>query len=454
MRTRTAKILKGVAITLLVLGVLYAIGVVVSSAKLRRAYAALEKGGRPMKPAEIIPPDVPGTENAALLYKSAILLLEAQPVPSAQAQDENLLGRLEELSRLFLTESLDAEQRAELEQLLAQNVVLQALSVVEQGTHRRQCRFDYDYEAGFNMIMPHLSGLRNLIRILGAKASLEAQAGRSKAAWDLAMSQLRFADAMRKDPVLISQLIRFSSIRVSCETIQKLCESDPPDDEHYRNLESLLLDYQDNTPLVLAFDGERLLGGEWVFNLLKTESGKVLGVGSGNDDESGLERLLMSLYAAFKPLSLADQAAYMRILGDHTRFAQQPYRLSEQNALDAPISRLHLVTSITVPALGRVYEVFWETVAQMRITRAGLAILQEKKAGNSFPDALEPFASKQAGDPFSDGPLRYRSADGGFVLYSVGPDQTDDGGRPRQKRQETGWDIVWQFPAGEQAEAQ
>ncbi|HUV64887.1 MAG TPA: hypothetical protein VMW24_13395, partial [Sedimentisphaerales bacterium] len=141
MRKRTVRILKGTGITLVVLGLIYAIATVVSSAKLRRAYADLEKAGRPMKSADIIPPAVPDAENAALLYESAILLLKAQPVA-----EENLLEYLGGLSGTFLTESLDADKRAELEQRLEQDVVRQALSAIEQGTHRPSCRFDYDYK--------------------------------------------------------------------------------------------------------------------------------------------------------------------------------------------------------------------------------------------------------------------------------------------------------------------
>jgi len=443
MRKRTVRILKGTGITLVVLGLIYAIATVVSSAKLRRAYADLEKAGRPMKSADIIPPAVPDAENAALLYESAILLLKAQPVA-----EENLLEYLGGLSGTFLTESLDADKRAELEQRLEQDVVRQALSAIEQGTHRPSCRFDYDYKAGFNMLMPHLSGMKNFMRILGAKACLEAQAGRSEAAWDLVETQLRFADAMRKDPVLISQLVRFASIRISCETIQKISEIAPPNDEQYRNLESLLLNYQDNTPLVLALDGERLLGGEWAFNLLREESGKIFALAAGDDDESELGALLMGLYSAFKPLSLADQAAYMRIMGDYTRSAQQPYSPGEQSALDAQISHLHVVTSMIVPALGRVKVLHRELIAHIRVTRAGLALLQYRKARSSFPGTLEGLDLKQANDPFSDGAVVYRPGPDGFVLYSVGPDRKDNGGTPKQKKQETDWDIVWQFPRG------
>ena len=308
MRKRTVKILKIIAIILVVLSLIYAIAVGVSSAKLRKAYAALEKAGRPMEPADIIPPEVPDPENAALLYESAILLLKAQPSPEG-----NLLEYLGGVSDKLIKESIEPDELAELQQLIDQEVVNQALSIVEQGIRRRSCRFEYDYKAGFNMLMPNLSSLRNLTRIIGAKAYLQAEAGRPDAAWDLVLIQLRFADAQRNEPILISQLVRFASIRTSCQTIQKICEVAPPNPDQYRSIESMLSDYEDRKPLILALDGERLLGGEWAFNILRSESPRALT--SSVSEELRLGEVLLRLYWAFKPLSLADHAAYVRLMG-------------------------------------------------------------------------------------------------------------------------------------------
>jgi len=445
MRKRTVKILKIIAVILVVLSLIYAIAVGVSSAKLRKAYAALEKEGRPMKQADIIPPDVPDAENAALLYESAILLLKAQPAP-----DGNLLEHLGGLCNEFIKESIEPDKLAELRQLIEQDTVTQALSIIEDGTRRRSCRFEHDYNAGFNMLMPNLSSMRNIIRIIGVKSCLQAEAGRSDDAWQLAQTQLRFADAMRNEPILISFLVRLASINTSCQTIHKICQVAPPDAEQYNIIENLLLDYEDRTQLVLVINGERLLGGEWAFNLLRNGSAKDLPVSTGTESE--LTQMLMSLYSAFKPLSLADQAAYMRIMAEYTRFVQQPYSPNDTRNIDRKVEqmqgRLHIVTSMLVPAIGHVKERYWEIIAQMRITRAGLALLQERKAQDVFPQTLEKLQLENLDDPFSTETLRYKSQGQGFILYSIGPDQKDNAGSPRQKKQKKDWDIVWSYTGG------
>ena len=466
MRKRTVKILKIIAIVLVVLSLIYAIAVGVSSAKLRRAYADLKKDGRPMKQTDVIPPEVPDSENAALLYESAILLLKAQPAPEGNlleylgegrqavndmemsaAPEGNLLEYLGGLSDKFIKESIEPDKLAELQQLIEQDTVSQALSVIEDGTQRRSCRFDHDYKAGFNMLMPNLSGMRNIIRIIGIKSCLEAEAGRSDTAWQFAQTQLRLADALRNEPILISFLVRLASIRTSCETIQRICETAPPSPGQYRNIESLLLDYEDRAPLVLAMDTERLLGGEWAFNLLR--NGSVGDLSATINQESGLGEVLLRLYSAFKPLLIADHAAYIRIMGEYTRFVQQPYPPNGASTIDKKAeqmqSRLNIVTSMLVPPIGRVNERYWEAIAQMRITRAGLALLQERMAQGAFPETLEKLKLKNLDDPFSKELLRYKTQGQGFILYSVGRDEKDNDGSPRQKKQEKDWDIVWSY---------
>jgi hypothetical protein len=448
MKKRTVKILTGIAIVLVVLGLIYAIAVSVSSAKLHKVYAALEKDGRPMEPWQVIPPEVPDTENAALLYKSAALLLKAQSAPQ-----ENLLEYLGDLSSTFIKESLASDKLAEFKQLIGQDLVTQALSIVEQGTRRGACRFDLNYDDGINMLLPHLSDLRNLTRILGAKAYLEAKTGNPDTAWEMVSTQLKFADAMRTEPVLISKLVRMSMIRLSCDTIKKLCEIEPPNIQQSGDIQSLLKDLDDIRPLIHSIDAERILLGEWVFNLTKDEMYKT-NLQNNQEDKSGLIFNLLFFGMTFKPLSLADHAAYLRFMHEGARLAEGPYSREQGEVLEKGIQKKrYILTSILTPAVFKVKEVHCRMIADLRITRAGLALLQDKQKQDAFPATLEALKLHNIKDPFSDGPLLYKAEGQGFVLYSIGPDQKDNDGSPKQKKQKTDWDIVWLFPGRQQDDA-
>jgi hypothetical protein len=98
------------------------------------------------------------------------------------------------------------------------------------------------------------------------------------------------------------------------------------------------------------------------------------------------------------------------------------------------------------PALFRVKEIHCQMIAQVRMAQVGLALLQYKQTEDTFPATLDILKLQNTNDPFSDGLLIYKTEGQGFVLYSIGPDQVNNDGSPRQKKQETDWDIVWQFP--------
>jgi len=437
MRKRTVKILKIIAIVLVVLSLIYAIAVGVSGAKLRRAYADLKNDNRPMRQAEVIPPEVPDAENAALLYESAALLLKAQPAPEG-----SLLVYLGGLSDKFIKETIDPDKLAELQQLIEQDVVTQALSIVEQGTQRRSYRFDHDYNAGINISRLNLSHLRRLTFILSAKARIEAQAGNLDNAWNMTRIQLRLADALLNEPIIISQLVRIAIIRMACRTIRELCAIAPPNDQQYRNVQELLAGFDDIAPMVRAIDGERLLFGEWAFNLPKNELYKII----QGLDLSGIKRRFFIFLTSLKPLFLADRAAYMRYMHKSAQFFEDPNSHVQADLKEEERhEKLHMQTSILAPAIFRVKEIHSEMTAELRITQAGLALLQHKQGRDAFPDTLDALKLSDTIDPFSAEPLRYKTQGQGFILYSIGPDEKDNGGSPREKKQEKDWDIVWSY---------
>jgi len=441
MKKKTIKILTIISIVIVLLSLTYAIAVSYSSAKLSQAYRDLEKDGRPVELTEVIPPEVSDSQNAALLYESAALFLKAQPAPNG-----NLLMYLGAHSDKFIKETLDSDKLTEFEQLMAQEKVLQALSMVEQGTQRDSCRYDLNYDDGLGIRLPHLHGLRNLIFIGCAKAQIEAKTGNPDTAWEMVRTQLKFADALRTEPVLVSQLVRMGMISLSCDTIKKLCEIAPPNDQQYRTIESLLGDLDEITSIVRAIDGERLLFGEWAFSLPKDELKETIG-GFSENYIPGIIHRFRFLRLTFIPLFLADRAAYMRFMHEGVRFAERPYSREQADVLEKGVQKKrYILTSILTPALFRVKEVHCRMIAYVRITRAGLALLQYKQTKNAFPATLEVLKLRNISDPFSDGVLSYKTEGQGFVLYSVGADQKDNGGSPKQKKQKTDWDIVWIFP--------
>ncbi len=81
----------------------------------------------------------------------------------------------------------------------------------------------------------------------------------------------------------------------------------------------------------------------------------------------------------------------------------------------------------------------------------GIAFLLDEYRVESgrYPENLDRLPKHPAVDPFSGEPYRYRMTDGGYVLYSVSANRTDDRGVPSSPQEKVvplnirEGDIVW-----------
>ncbi len=333
----------------------------------------------------------------------------------------------------------------ELQQLIRLDSVSLAMSIVERGAQRRTCRFDYDHDAGIYMLLTHLEDMRDLARLLAAKVCFEAQAGSLENAWDRVPTQLKLADAMIDEPVIISQMVYIKIVDLACQTIRKLCEIAPPSEQQYNEIAGLLESFDSVRPMIRAIDSERLLFGEWVFNLPKRELLKEPDFLDWPDDILGVVK------TCFKPTFLADRAAYLRMMLKFAQGFDHPDSYKEMRALEErldTIAKRYPLSRKLIPSTIHVKRIHSGMLAELRIVQTGLALLQYKQTKDSFPASLDALQLREIIDPFSDDPLLYRSDADGFILYSVGRDRKNNGGCPKEKDQEDDWDIVWQFPNG------
>jgi hypothetical protein len=111
--------------------------------------------------------------------------------------------------------------------------------------------------------------------------------------------------------------------------------------------------------------------------------------------------------------------------------------IKEQFDMAGPTGRGALLGNLLVAALpstlisGRESED--RVTARIRLSRLGMALACHQAEHGGFPaslDALMPLiADPGLTDPFTDAPFVYRPGENGFVLYSLGSNEQDDGGR-------------------------
>ena len=292
-----------------------------------------------------------------------------------------------------------------------------------------------------------------------ARARFEAQTGHPAQAWDLLVTQLRFADSWRSDPSSSTQFTRLSRAAWTCRTIQWLCETALPDQEHVRVIEDLLKRQEGVEPLIRAVDGERLLIGEWFFHLPRDEMDKILWKERSHDTITPPGVLKATYRLSFLVTRLQAQAGRRsrRVPGPDAQTCPTASRpLSGQEGIrgvHADVPRGFLADKlIWISDYQKSF--YCGLLADLRLTRAGLALLQYQQAHGTFPAALDALGQEGLIDPYTDQPLHYRPEGKGFVVYSVGEDRHDNGGVPRPEREEATppqrrklveYDVVWRF---------
>jgi hypothetical protein len=445
MKPRTAKILKWIAGVVFAFGLAYIGLLFYVNRALHNAYAALEAEGRPMKPEQIIPPEIPDADNAALVYESVVLQLKSEKVGEESLLEklanlaEEILGQSEEV----LDEHSSERARNEFWELSQTKIISDALEALQRGTAKPDCRFNLDYSKGFEMEFGPFGELMNLSDVLCAYARGQAEDGNMTASWDPAISALRFADAYRDEPLLISQLVRNTQFAYAVLTIQELTKNSLPTKPQFEQLDRSLEHFDTIGPLVDSLDGERLLMADPAFSNLES-----LASGLAEPNTSALDRLGMSFHL-YSPFLKLDHATYLNFIREGTALFAQPYSISDgdfENDALGDLPWYAILAAMVAPSFSQAKIAGVSMIAQARITRVGLVVLKHKEEKGAYPETLSDLGKGEWIDPFTGKPLIYKTSPSGFMAYSLGENQVDDNGMEAAPETEGKGDLVWRYP--------
>jgi hypothetical protein len=443
MKQGSVKALKCLGIVAVVLALGYAILAVSASRSLNRVRAALEADGRPIEFADIIPAEVPESDNAALVYRRVVLQLKATKAENGEKSLWDALKEtLAESHNQINPDAPDPELAERFVQLFRQPAVTEALADLEAGSRKSGYWNDLDFRKGISLALPHLRELSPLTEILCVNARIQSGLGDPAAAWSSILAALRVADALSHEPLLYNQRVRATQFGIVVDTIQDLPYSSATQAE----LVALLAAGESPTSWAAGFDSERIFAGEALFGGARSERREKISMFGGLvDGEAKRSRSELSLYLLIGPLARFDRAAHMSVTDEMARMMLKPYSVEDSETIQQLQDDLPwycVVTRIMASAVGSYRTVQTELLAQVRVTRAGLAVLQHREEQGAWPEALP--ASADLVDPFTGEALIYQPNPKGFVLYSVGANLVDDTGIPGEEGRR---DIVWLYSA-------
>ena len=175
-------------------------------------------------------------------------------------------------------------------------------------------------------------------------------------------------------------------------------------------------------------------------------------------NERAYELSMIDSFGLLASWKKAEQLAILKNLDEVLRLADQPMpRLLTMVHSDSTddAQKWTPLSSMILPVLKRSLSAHFRLEVQAICCRAYLAVVKYKNDTGAYPASLAAIESRYncqlPNDPVTGRPLHYRLVKGKPIVYSVGADLKDNGG----KRDQMGWDpnasgdIVWPIPARE-----
>lgn len=306
------------------------------------------------------------------------------------------------------------------------------------------------------MLLPHLSPLRTAARLLVRDALLAADTGDAERMLTDIRATLAIANHLDEgDQFLITELVSVACARLAFQFVQDVLLEYPEvlSDQQLVELTHLLLATRGGGRFVFDYTTERDSFND-VLQRLYTEAGypvpdfltEVMQLStvaaSGAGDVGRVPVALSPLAAAFVADRSTMAAKYDEVMDASEDFADLPLwergvdRSTELIlALQAgPLERFrYILVTVLTPSLTHAAHLAEIATQHRDVTVAAIALELYRREHGHWPESLDALAPrylpKVPVDRFTGKPLNYRRVGGQPLLYSVGVDRDDDGGR-------------------------
>jgi hypothetical protein len=314
---------------------------------------------------------------------------------------------------------------------------------LRQAARRPASRFPIRYEDGFGAATSAMGaygkfkGCSQLL-VLRSEAEL-ANNETDKALADIELS-LRFVQALRSEPFLINHMVSVAIFHITLNPIWQGLADHKWSNEQLVALERALqgFDFLD--------DYSRAMHGERAF--------AVWSIDAGFDGYSSMPRG----WRYQNQIAICRMSEnYVLPMVDFERRVVSPEHVRKLSADFKATHHFSFYDAFTpnlFPAVAKANQQFAGGQCSLDLARVALALERFRIAHGQYPDTLDAlspaFVEKLPHDVINGQPLKYRKANGsGFVLYSVGWNEKDDGGTVALKKEggvdrEKG-DWVWRY---------
>jgi hypothetical protein len=292
----------------------------------------------------------------------------------------------------------------------------------------RDGRFPLNYAPDFISTIISSQDARTAANLLRVKAVVLAQDGQADPALEATRGVLVAARSVGDEPLLISMLIRVACNTVAVQTLERVLAQGEPSAAELAKMQELLQAEADAPLLLTGARGERANMHEMmkVMKEGKLKLTSFAGGGPGIIDVAG------------PTLTRGSHPRVLRLMTEYVEIAKKPPEEQPElmHAVETQVKQAKVnydvVTALVMPAILKVGQAYQRDQAYLRCAVVAVAAERYRLDHHDWPatlDALVPdYLKAVPADPYDGKPLRYKRLADGAVVYSVGPDRTDDGG--------------------------
>jgi len=406
-------------------------------AALRVKLETLRAEGLPLTFAELdkwytTPP--PGENAATVLQEAFAVYSKPNPPSRGWRETDEYWSLLPVIGSARLppgTEPLPKQMKDAIAEVLSQNDA--ALKLLHKGASMTTCRYPIDSTRGFDVRLPHLNNVRLGAKLLTLEMLLHAEKGESELAVESAQACFGVAHSLVNEPVVLSQLIRFSCQVMGARNLERVLTKATLTDEQLEQLDMILAEAEDPQGLTRAFVGDRC-------NVLKAYNQVRKAMAAPvrfwptleglrqltwrdayyypADRMEAHRRATSGLFELEVLMSIEFRTACIRA-------SQLPFPEQISLAKQIVSQEMNGSSFLLMPASTGAMVKQATCVALIRAARVALAVERYRLANAHLPDNL---TESTLLDPFDGQPLRYKKLTKGYIVYSVGEDKVDNGG--------------------------
>lgn len=345
-------------------------------------------------------------------------------------------------------------------------VVLAGLSRSEQGISEicsasslPRAQFPIHHDEAFDALLRHLGLLRSAQENLKLRCAAHFAAGEAELAFADATNALNLAEILREEPVLISQFVRYKQVQIALGTVWQGLAEHRWSDAQLAQFSRQIGRFDELSGLVLAFEGERALGVVSMERLVNESSARTSVLGESPSIAPIMKTVTRGMvrhnqtalthYQSVTLLGLRNGLSAMPQEGLSALIRSGNANL--ENLFGTSPSPFNAIARALEPATGKAWVKTARAQTTVQLAIVACALERHRIAHGSYPETLDALASQFAAgvplDPMVSKPFRYsRTDDGWFLLYSVGPNGTDDGGVMRADDKKDSQDKDWPWP--------